>query len=205
MTTVSKQAERPRDAQREATAHRILASALRLFDRLGFEHTTVDKIVADAGVAKGTFFHHFPAKDAILGWIGDQQIRSLESAIASRRGFSQLSFEKQIRFVLLTLGEAHAERKSLIKFLAAALLKTDLLSGPHSKGMSQLDAVLLPLIRTAQLRGEARAEIPAETMASFIRAMYFHSILEWLQQEDMKFDRVLEPFLQLILRGTKGD
>ncbi|MBS1828278.1 MAG: TetR/AcrR family transcriptional regulator [Acidobacteria bacterium] len=202
---VNKKPERPRDAQREATAHRILASALRLFDRLGFEHTSVDKIVEDAGVAKGTFFHHFPSKDAILAWIGDQQIANLQSAIAARRGFSQLSFEKQIRFVLLTLGEAHAKRKSLIKFLAAALLKTDLLSGPHSKGMSQLDAVLLPLIRKAQHSGEVRAEISAETIASFIRATYFHSILEWLIKENRSFEQVLEPFLQLIIRGTKGD
>ncbi|MFN7938187.1 MAG: TetR/AcrR family transcriptional regulator [Bryobacteraceae bacterium] len=205
MTLVGKKTERPRDAQREATAHRILTSALRLFDRFGFEHTTVDKIVEDAGVAKGTFFHHFPSKDAILGWIGDQQIRNLKSSIASRRGFSQLSFEKQIRFVLLTLGEAHAKRKALIKFLAAALLKTDLLSGPHSQGMSQLDAVLLPLIQSAQQSGEVRPDIPADTIASFIRAMYFHSILEWLQPEDKKFDQTLEPFLQLIIRGTKGD
>lgn len=45
---------------------RIEASALALFRERGFDRTSVDEIVAAAGVAKGTFFNFFPRKNAAL-------------------------------------------------------------------------------------------------------------------------------------------
>jgi AcrR family transcriptional regulator len=40
--------------------------ALDLFERQGFDRTTVDQIAATAGVSQRTFFHHFPTKEAVL-------------------------------------------------------------------------------------------------------------------------------------------
>jgi AcrR family transcriptional regulator len=44
----------------------IETSAIRLFRERGYAMTPVDAIVADAGVAKGTFFNFFPAKLDVL-------------------------------------------------------------------------------------------------------------------------------------------
>lgn len=59
----------------EQTRTRILRSALRLFARQGYDGTTTKDLAADAGVAEGTLFRHFPNKKAILievatqGWV----------------------------------------------------------------------------------------------------------------------------------------
>jgi len=50
--------KRPRAELREA----ILAAALSLIGERGYARTSVDEIVAAAGVAKGTFFNFFPSK-----------------------------------------------------------------------------------------------------------------------------------------------
>lgn len=45
---------------------RILATAYRLFYRDGIRATGIDKVIAEAGVTKVTFYRHFPSKDALI-------------------------------------------------------------------------------------------------------------------------------------------
>ncbi|MFI2363071.1 TetR/AcrR family transcriptional regulator [Promicromonospora sp. NPDC019610] len=48
------------------TRARILDAALDLFERQGYDATTVNQIADAAGVTSMTFFRHFPTKDAVL-------------------------------------------------------------------------------------------------------------------------------------------
>jgi AcrR family transcriptional regulator len=48
------------------TRERLLAAALELFTRKGFDATTVAEIAAAAGVTQMTFFRHFGSKEALL-------------------------------------------------------------------------------------------------------------------------------------------
>lgn len=51
----------PRDAS--ATRERILDAAQREVYKQGFAATSVDRIQHAAGISRGTFFYHFPAKE----------------------------------------------------------------------------------------------------------------------------------------------
>jgi AcrR family transcriptional regulator len=44
----------------------LVAQAEGLFDRLGFHGTGVDRLVTDSGVARMTFYKHFPTKNALV-------------------------------------------------------------------------------------------------------------------------------------------
>ena len=48
------------------TRARILDAALDLFERQGYDATTVNQIAEAAGITPMTFFRHFPTKDAVL-------------------------------------------------------------------------------------------------------------------------------------------
>ena len=41
----------------------MLETATRLFYGEGVHTVGIDRIIAEAGVAKGTFYNHFPSKD----------------------------------------------------------------------------------------------------------------------------------------------
>lgn len=47
----------------KATRERIMDTAESLILRFGYTGTTVDKLIAEAGITKGAFFYHFKAKD----------------------------------------------------------------------------------------------------------------------------------------------
>jgi AcrR family transcriptional regulator len=44
----------------------LVETALKLFDREGFHATGIDRILAEAGVAKMTLYHHFRSKDELI-------------------------------------------------------------------------------------------------------------------------------------------
>jgi len=51
---------------------RILEAARRLFYRDGIRATGTEKIMAESGVAKATFYRHFPSKDTlVLAYLDD--------------------------------------------------------------------------------------------------------------------------------------
>jgi AcrR family transcriptional regulator len=49
-----------------AARQRILETAFRLFYAHGIRGVGVDRIIAESGVAKATFYKHFPAKDDLV-------------------------------------------------------------------------------------------------------------------------------------------
>ncbi|MCP2680248.1 TetR/AcrR family transcriptional regulator [Maricaulaceae bacterium NA33B04] len=55
-----------RERKKEALRETLYKTALRLFRESSFETVPVSAICEEAGVAKGTFFNHFPTKDHIL-------------------------------------------------------------------------------------------------------------------------------------------
>jgi TetR/AcrR family transcriptional repressor of uid operon len=55
-----------RDAQRQETRQRVYAAAVAEFRRVGMAAADVSVIAKEAGVARGTFYFHFPTKEHIL-------------------------------------------------------------------------------------------------------------------------------------------
>ena len=58
---------------------RNLSVAGRLFYRAGFRAIGVDRVIAEADVAKATFYRHFPTKDdLIVAWINQAEAMSIK-------------------------------------------------------------------------------------------------------------------------------
>ncbi len=56
----------PTESRPSAARQRILDAAFRLFYARGLRAVGVDTIIAESGVAKATFYKHFPAKDDLV-------------------------------------------------------------------------------------------------------------------------------------------
>jgi AcrR family transcriptional regulator len=74
-------------ARPSAARERILDTAFRLFYAHGIRGVGIDRIIAESGVAKATFYRHFPAKDdLVLAYldkvdrIWSEQLRSAAAA-----------------------------------------------------------------------------------------------------------------------------
>ena len=72
------------ERNRQAAYAEIEATAIRLFLEQGFEATTVDQIVAEAGISRRSFFRYFGTKeDILLGRLAGQGPQ-LQAALEAR-------------------------------------------------------------------------------------------------------------------------
>src|ERR1043166_5416370 len=71
-----------RAVKKENARGRIVAAALELFQRKGFDSTTTKAIARKAGIAEGTVFNYFRTKEDIALHFFEQEV---DQAIASVR------------------------------------------------------------------------------------------------------------------------
>jgi AcrR family transcriptional regulator len=73
-----------RERKKAATRRQLMTVALRLFDRQGFDNTTVEEIAAVAEVAPRTFFRYFPCKEDVLFADHAELVALLRDTLATR-------------------------------------------------------------------------------------------------------------------------
>ena len=60
----------------EKRKQELLNIAYQLFIQKGYEETSIDEIIAQAHIAKGTYYYHFPSKEATLEAVIDMMINN---------------------------------------------------------------------------------------------------------------------------------
>ena len=73
-----------RERKKAKTRKALADTATELFAEHGFDHTTVEEIAEACDVSPRTFFRYFSSKEDVLFAVGDQRLRELLDAIASR-------------------------------------------------------------------------------------------------------------------------
>ena len=73
-----------REAQRRQTRQRVYAAAIAEFKRAGMADADVGVIVKEAGVARGTFYFHYPTKEHVLAEL--ERHRGNPGSRPARRG-----------------------------------------------------------------------------------------------------------------------
>lgn len=89
------------------TKSKILDTAQSLMLKNGFHGVTVDKLIAAAGISKGSFFYHFRSKDdlpaALLERFIEHQGEQLQHALNTPRSDTQSPLEYALEVVDLTV------------------------------------------------------------------------------------------------------
>ncbi len=62
-------------SQQGSVRERILETAFDLFYRQGYRTTGINQLIADSGVAKASFYDHFPSKEVLLLAYAQEQAR----------------------------------------------------------------------------------------------------------------------------------
>ena len=156
-----------RGRARRAVRREISDAAMDLFVRQGFEPTTVDQIVAAAGISRRSFFRYFATKeDVVLGDLLDRGER-VRAALA-RRPTAESPWEA-IRAALLVLREEVPVPGGDELVLARMLYGTPALRAHHLQKQLGWQDMLVPVLAD-RLRARGGAPASAEHRAAAIVA-----------------------------------
>ena len=143
------------------TKSRIVSAAWKLFYEQGYEDTTVEEIIAESNTSKGSFYHYFEGKDALLGTLSlmfDEKYEELKGTITRE----QNSFE-----VLLYLNrELFQMIESSVDVELLGRLYSTQLTTKGQRHLLDYSRVYFKLLRQIITEGKERGELTDEMTIS---------------------------------------
>jgi AcrR family transcriptional regulator len=194
--------ERSRDTRR-----RLVRTAMRLWTERGFEtgieDTTVDEIVAAAGVTKGTFYFHFAHKEEILLELGYQTATLLYEdaarSIKAKRNIED-SLRKMTNTLAVTVKAAPpaAVGRAMSEFLRPRRPGDE----PLARFPSFAQALEMLFVR-AQEVGEVTDQVEPMEMAQIVEALYTDCLMEWSRGRLKRLNPALQRRTSIVLAGLR--
>ncbi len=146
-----------------ATRSRIVSAAWELFYEHGYDNTTVDDIVERSGTSKGSFYHYFNGKDALLSSLStlfDEKYQALIPEMDPEMdAFDRLIFLNHELFFMI--------ENSVSLELLARLLSTQLVTSSEKHLMDQSRyyfRMLRKICSDGQKAGQLRQDISVNEM-----------------------------------------
>ena len=149
------------------TKSKIVSAAWKLFYDNGYENTTIEDIIFESGTSKGSFYHYFESKDALLGSLAhlfDEKYEELESEIdAKTNSIEILLFLNRNLFEMVE----NTVDLELIKRLYSTQLVTK-----NEKQLLDHNRVYYRLLRKIVIAGQEKNEITKQMSVNEIVKYY---------------------------------
>lgn len=147
------------------TKSKIVSAAWKLFYEQGYDDTTVEEIIDESGTSKGSFYHYFEGKDALLGslsYLFDEKYEELDIP-EDMNTFEKLIFLNQELFGMI--------EDSISISLLSRLLSTQLVT-KGDKHLLDRNRVYYKLLKQIISEGQQKGEIRTDMVANEIVKMY---------------------------------
>ena len=163
------------------TRSRILQAALKLFHRNAYQAVGINAICAEAEVVKGSFYHFFPSKTALLAAVLEELARQQRQLMEQAQAATSTGRDRLRMYFSLWLDQAEAQKTTNGQVLGCSL-------GALATELSCSDPEALPLIRSgmaemqSQLRRLIRQGIEDGSIAPSVEPVHTaYSLLALLQ------------------------
>jgi TetR/AcrR family transcriptional repressor of uid operon len=207
-----------REAQRQQTRKRVYAAALAEFKRAGLAGADVGAIVAAAGVARGTFYFHFPTKEHVVAELErSEEVRVVVqlSAFLARletggdsppagAGYLPAALAEVIRLIMATERRMGKTLFREMLGLHFSPRRPALLPGADQWAEYPILTVLVGAIERAQARGEVHAGVDAVHTAQFFLIGLYAMLSTSHDASRAARAEILDNFLATVVRGVEA-
>lgn len=158
---------------------RIEAAALGLFEQQGYAATTIEAIASAAGVARRTFFLHFPSKDAVV-FLHHEELSSRVAAYLDGCAEAPAvpSMCQAVRMVF-----AHYVEEPEIALRRYRIVKDVPELRAREIAWVQRYRVLFARYLHSRLDERPHGALEAEAMAGSFAAVHNHMLRRWLKDD----------------------
>ena len=153
--------------KKRKTKKNIVGAAWRLFYEQGYDDTTVDEIIRASGTSKGTFYHYFKGKDALLTSLSelfDNKYEELIQEMPEEMGnFEKLLYLNQELFGMI--------ETSVSRELLASMYSSQLVTKGEKHLLDQ-NRIYYRLLNELIAKGQRDGELTTRMSANEIAKIY---------------------------------
>ena len=153
--------------KKRKTKKNIVSAAWRLFYEQGYDDTTVDEIIRASGTSKGTFYHYFKGKDALLTSLSelfDNKYEELMQEMPEEMGsFEKLLYLNQELFGMI--------ETSVSRELLASMYSSQLVTRGEKHLLDQ-NRIYYRLLNELIAKGQRDGELTTHMSANEIAKIY---------------------------------
>ena len=156
----------------------VLRRAIELFNRQGYDGTSMGDLAKELGLTKSAIYHHVPSKEHLLAAALDEALDGLSAAVDSAAAAAEgTSAYERLRTVV----------QESVEILVAQLPAVTLLLRVHGnseielaalKRRRRIDERLASLVQAAVDEGALRSDIPPDLISRLLFGMV-NSLVEW--------------------------
>ncbi len=183
------------------TKGKIVSAAWKLFYEQGYDNTTIEEIVDLSGTSKGSFYHYFDGKDALLGslaYLFDEKYEQLAE---------NLDYKKNSIALLLYLNKELFKmiENSIDIDLLTRLLSTQLITRgdkellDHNRVYFKL---LKKIVSHGQEKGEITDKLPQKEVVKLYALCERALLYDWcLRKGEYSLTEYSQSVLKMFLKG----
>ncbi|MDR6867409.1 AcrR family transcriptional regulator [Microbacterium resistens] len=186
-----------RERRRREMVRTIANAAVDLFERNGFQATTIDEIAAEAGISRTTFFRHCATKEATV-LVDDGGLETELIAIAATASPERPLHDLETAWESMAalFDEDHVGHD---RFLRVRRLMRDV-PALHAAGLER-DALLATQLTDALADGPGLSALDARAVAETFALGIRLAFDEWVRRVDQAPD--VQPPLNVIYRQVR--
>ena len=179
----------------------LLQIAYRMFIEKGYDNTSIDEIIAEAGIAKGTYYYHFPSKEATLEAVIEMMI-SEEAERAKEVISAPIPVPQKIVAVIMTMRPQQEESG-----IANTLERSENIV-MHEKANSRLLDVTTPILTEVVKEGISQGIFDCTNIEERVKMILF--MCQRMFDSSSFNERDIEVFIDMVEKtlgaqaGTMG-
>jgi AcrR family transcriptional regulator len=160
----------------------VLRAAIDLFNRQGYDATSMGDLARELGFTKSAIYHHVPGKRHLLEQALDEALDELTAVVAAATGdTSELTAHQRLRRVLERSVQVLVAHQPAVTLL----LRVRGNSPPELAALErrrELDAQLAGLVQAAADEGAIRADLSPDLVSRLLFGMV-NSLVEWYRPD----------------------
>lgn len=190
---------------KETRRQQLLDAAIRVFARKGYLETSIDDIITEAEVARGTFYLYFPGKKEVFLAIIDhyfELLTDLVNRLMSQEWPTRLN-RARLKEHVLTWLQFFAQHRDLVKVIYREATSIDPQFEARWNRLSEtVKNFLIERVRTLQQSGVLRKTLDPQAWALFMEGIFHISVCHYILQSDQPdLDWLADQWVDLVLWG----
>jgi len=189
----------------EARRGQIIRAARACFSRKGYHRTTMDDIVRESGLSKGSIYWYFEGKKALFLAVLDEWLEQLDRSLSELVETSLPVGEKlrQVAQVLVTVADTSRDMVPILLDFWAETPHDPQITQRLAEVYAEYRRLVRFIVQMGITSGELRS-LDVDQVATILCGIYSGLLLQWiLEPETVPWSAVADTLVELLLHGLQ--